>query len=96
MLFLLVNEGPQFVQLTLVEMEVTKEVTHHPLAVSTQQQEPATQRILVYGEQSPSRTQRQAFCKRRCRIAIGQFIGANASIGCAGASRNPLSTNETA
>jgi hypothetical protein len=34
------------------------------LAVSTQQQEPATQRILVYGEQSPSRTQRQAFCKR--------------------------------
>ena len=80
MLFFLVNEGPQFVQLTFVQMQVAKEVTHELITMLTQMRQPATDRIFVNVKKPAGGTNGSAFRQMPRTALIDGFIGANPSI----------------
>src|SRR5713226_6809002 len=98
-LFLFVHKGPQLIQLTFAEMQMTKEIVQHALTVATDTGQPVTNRIFVALHQSSRRSNRDPFGQVAHALPINSFRRSNASVRRAhptGKQMAALSTLQTA
>jgi len=94
--FLLIDERPQLIQLALVQMQVAEEVVHHVLTVLAQHRQPMIGGIFVNIQQASGCPDTQPFRQRRRSAQVGVEVCADPRIGSARCSRNDALTPLTA